>query len=282
MQIVNIATYKFVSLPQPANWVVPLQDRCDQLGLKGTIVLATEGINLFLAGGQAAIDQIIAYLSEDQLFAGSFCNLDIKSSLSPRQPFKRMVVRVAKEIITMRHPMIRPEATRAPSVDARTLKSWIDQGFDDAGRPVVLMDTRNAFEVAMGTFEGAMDFGIERFSEFPQALMKVMSVGNDTLKNKTIVSFCTGGIRCEKAALFMQELDIPHVYQLDGGILRYFEEAGGAHWDGECFVFDERVAVDTKLFPTALVYEGRTVGEKVMEGSDSDDSREPLVFSELS
>jgi len=277
MQIVNIATYKFVSLPEPALLVAPLQERCDQLALKGTIVLATEGINLFLAGGRADVDQFLAFLSEDQLFAGRFCHLDVKSSLSTHQSFKRMVVRTAKEIITMRHPMIRPEALRAPVVDACTLKIWLDQGHDDAGRQVVLMDTRNAFEVAMGTFEGAVDFGIERFSEFPDAIRKALTEGDGgkgSLRDKTIVSFCTGGIRCEKAALFMQELDIPHIYQLDGGILRYFEQAGGAHWGGECFVFDERVAVDTRLRPTAKIYQGRIVGEKVLEGSESPESRE--------
>jgi len=268
MQIFNIAAYKFISLPEPTDWVAPVQERCDQLALKGTVVLATEGINLFVAGSQAAVDQFVAFLTEDDLFAGRLCPLDVKSSLSRHQPFKRMVVRVAKEIITMRHPMIRPEAMRAPAVGARTLKAWLDQGHDDNGRPVVLMDTRNAFEVAMGTFDGAMHFGIERFSEFPDAVRKALDAPDQSLKDKTVVSFCTGGIRCEKAALFMQELDIPHVYQLDGGILRYFEEAGGAHWGGECFVFDERIAVDTKRIPTEKVYEGRTVGEKALEGSE--------------
>jgi UPF0176 protein len=265
MQTINIAAYKFVSIPEPADFVPALQERCRELALKGTIVLATEGINLFLAGSDAAIGQFIVYLHEDILFADRFSDLDIKSSLSLRQPFKRMVVRVAKEIITMRHPMICPETKRAPAVDARRLKEWLDRGVDDSGRSVVLMDTRNAFEVNMGTFKGALDFDIERFSEFPDAVKKTLANTED-LKDKTIVSFCTGGIRCEKAALFLQELDIPHVYQLDGGILRYFEEAGGAHWNGECFVFDERVAVDTTLAPTTKVYEGRTGGEPVMEG----------------
>jgi UPF0176 protein len=273
MPVVNIATYKFVSLPQPADWVQPLQQRCNQLELKGTIVLATEGINLFVAGGRTAVDQFLDFLRHDQLFAGRFGHLDIKASLSASQPFKRMVVRTAKEIITMRHPMICPEALRAPAVDAATLKGWLDQGHDDDGRKVVLIDTRNAFEVKMGTFEGAIDFDIERFSQFPDAVRKALDDMEGGLKDKTIVSFCTGGIRCEKAALFMQELEIPHVYQLDGGILRYFEQAGGAHWGGECFVFDERVAVDTRLCPTTKIYEGRTVGEKSLdpEGSNIED-----------
>jgi UPF0176 protein len=130
------------------------------------------------------------------------------------------------------------------------------------------MDTRNAFEVAMGTFAGAIDFDIERFSEFPEAVAKACADEHLNLKDKTIVSFCTGGIRCEKAALYLKEIDVNNVYQLDGGILRYFEEAGGAHWGGECFVFDERVAVDTSLQPTQKHYEGRTVGEKALEVGD--------------
>ncbi len=268
MQIINIAAYKFVSIPSPEEWIAPLQERCGELELRGTIVLATEGINLFLAGAQQSVDAIVAYLANDPLFGGRFRELDIKASLSPRKPFKKMVVRVAKEIITMRHPMICPEAQRAPSVDARTLKTWLDRGADDAGRPLILLDTRNAFEVKMGTFNGALDFEIERFSEFPDAFKKRLGDEPERLREKTIVSFCTGGIRCEKAALFLQEQHVPHVYQLDGGILRYFEEAGGAHWEGECFVFDERIAVDTNLAPTTRTYQGRTVGEQVMDGSD--------------
>jgi UPF0176 protein len=270
MEIINIAAYKFVSIPSPEAWIAPLKERCHDLSLKGTIVLATEGINLFLAGSRQSIEGaegIISYLQDDKIFGGRFAGLDIKSSLSAHQPFKKMVVRVAKEIITMRHPMICPEDKRAPAVEARTLKKWLDQGFDDAGRPLVLLDTRNAFEVAIGTFKGAVEFGIERFSEFPAVFKQALEESNGGFREKTIVSFCTGGIRCEKAALFLQELDIPHVYQLDGGILRYFEEAGGAHWDGECFVFDERVAVDTGLKPTTKQYEGRNLGEPGQDGT---------------
>ena len=265
MPIANIAAYKFVSIDAPTEWVTPLSERCEQLSLKGTIVLAEEGINLFLAGAAAAIEGILSYLADPSLFGERFQNLDVKYSWSEEQPFKRMVVRVAKEIITMRHPLIRPEAFRAPAVDALTLKKWLDQGHDDDGRDVVLMDTRNAFEVAMGTFEGALDFDIERFSEFPRAVQDACADRALGLKEKTIVSFCTGGIRCEKAALYLKEIAVDHVYQLDGGILRYFEEAGGAHWSGECFVFDQRIAVDVALEPTVKHYEGRTVGEKASQ-----------------
>jgi UPF0176 protein len=130
-------------------------------------------------------------------------------------------------------------------VDAATLARWLDAGHDDAGRPVVTLDTRNAFEVDHGRFRGAIDWRITKFSEFPQALL----AHREALMEKTVVSYCTGGIRCEKAALFMREAGLDHVFQLDGGILQYFEETGGAHFDGACFVFDEREALGPDLAP---------------------------------
>jgi UPF0176 protein len=143
----------------------------------------------------------------------------------------------------MNHPAIRPAAGRAPSVDPLTLSRWLDQGRDDAGRPVVMLDTRNAFEVAHGRFRGALDWRITKFSEFPQAALGA----RDELAGKTVVSYCTGGIRCEKAALFMAEAGIENVLQLEGGILRYFEHTGGRHFDGDCFVFDSRESLDGSL-----------------------------------
>lgn len=249
MQIVNIAAYKFIRIPAPADWQAPLKERCNQLALKGTIILAEEGINLFLAGEAPAIKTFLEYLRSSELFGGRFANLEIKESLSVDQPFRRMIVRIAREIITMRHPTIRPENKRALSVAPNKLKAWLDQGHDDEGRELVLLDTRNAFEIEVGTFDGAVDFNIERFSQFPGAISEAAEKQSD-LKEKTIISFCTGGIRCEKAVLFMEELDLPRVFQLEGGILRYFEEVGGAHWSGECFVFDQRVALDPQLRAT--------------------------------
>lgn len=247
MQIVNIATYKFVGIPDPAMWQPAIKDKCVELHLKGTVLLATEGINLFLAGSRKHIDEFLKYLQSDAMFAGRFSVLDIKESFSSNQPFRKMVVRIAQEIITMRHPMIRPEDSRAPHVDAATLKKWLDQGCDDEGRELVLLDTRNDFEVEMGTFENALDLHIEKFSDFPDAISAAMDKSDSAMQDKTIVSFCTGGIRCEKAALYLQEKGHPKVFQLDGGILRYFEEVGGSHWNGECFVFDERVSLDPEL-----------------------------------
>jgi UPF0176 protein len=187
------------------------------------------------------------YIRHDPLFEGKFANLQFKESLSGKQPFRRMLVKLKREIITMKKPAIRPELGRAPSVDAPTLKAWLDRGHDDEGRPVVMLDTRNAFEVDVGTFDDALDYRIEKFSEFPA----VIEQNRADLEGKTVVSFCTGGIRCEKAAIHMKEVGIENVYQLEGGILKYFEEVGGAHYHGECFVFDYRTALDPELKPTA-------------------------------
>lgn len=254
VSIVNIAAYKFVSVPDPEAWISPLKEQCVQLALKGTIVLAQEGINLFLAGSRESIDSFLSYLRGDALFEGRFAELDVKESLSQNQPFRKMVVRVAKEIITMRHPTIRPADARASAVEPATLRKWLDQGHDDEGREIVLLDTRNAFEVEMGTFEHAKSFDIEKFSQFPDVIRELVNGATSPLADKTIVSFCTGGIRCEKAALYMQDIGLEHVFQLQGGILRYFEDVGGAHWQGECFVFDERVALDPQLQPTTNEY----------------------------
>jgi UPF0176 protein len=158
-----------------------------------------------------------------------------------------MLVKLKAEIITMKHPLIKPELGRAPSVEPKTLKRWLDQGHDDAGKPVVMLDTRNAFEVDVGTFQDTIDYRIEKFSEFPA----VVEAHKDALEGKTIVTFCTGGIRCEKAAIHMHNIGFDSVYQLDGGILKYFEDVGGAHYDGECFVFDYRTSLNPQLQETA-------------------------------
>jgi len=241
VSVVNISCYKFVTLTDREALKDDLTARCLALGLKGTILLASEGINVFLAGTRVAIDTIVAHLRADPRFG----DLAPKESLSVEPPFKRMRVRLKKEIITMKHPLIRPEAGRAPSVPAATLKRWLDRGVDDEGRPVVMLDTRNDYEVAAGTFENAVDYDIGIFSEFPPRLAEHLA----DYAGKTVVSFCTGGIRCEKAAIHMKEIGIEHVYQLEGGILKYFEEVGGAHYRGDCFVFDARETLSADLQP---------------------------------
>ena len=238
-RILNISAYKFVPLPDAEALRERLLARALALGLKGTVLLAEEGINLFLAGPAEAVRSLVAELQADARLA----DLVPKESWSAHQPFKKMLVKVKREIIRMNHPTIRPAEGRAPAVPAATVKRWLDQGHDDEGRPVVTLDTRNAFEVDHGTFEHAIDWRISKFSEFPQALLAHQA----ELQGKTVVSFCTGGIRCEKAAIFMQQAGLDHVYQLEGGILKYFEETGGAHYRGNCFVFDEREAVGADL-----------------------------------
>jgi UPF0176 protein len=270
MDVVNIAAYKFVDLPEILAWRAPLREHCVAAGLKGTILLAPEGINLFLAGSAAGVDGFLGYLRGDALFRGAFSDLEAKRSLSERQPFRRMLVRIKKEIITMRRPTLRPAGQRAPAVDASTLKRWLDQGRDDAGRPIVLLDTRNRFEVDLGTFENAITLELAHFGEFPEVLGR-REASAPFLSDARVVTFCTGGIRCEKAALYLQEEGVADVVQLDGGILKYFEQVGGAHWRGECFVFDDRVALDANLAQTATrqCYACRSV----LSAADQSDAR---------
>ncbi len=243
MHVVNISCYKFITLTDRDALKATLTARCQALDLKGTILLAPEGINVFLAGRRDAIDAIVSHLRADPRFA----DLQPKESLSAALPFRKLRVRLKKEIITMNMPLIRPEEGRAPAVAAATLKQWLDRGCDDEGRPVVMLDTRNDYEVAAGTFEGAVDFDIGRFSEFPPLLAR----HRDDFAGKTVVSFCTGGIRCEKAAIHMQAVGLERTYQLEGGILKYFEEVGGAHYRGDCFVFDQRDALSADLQPVS-------------------------------
>jgi UPF0176 protein len=241
----NCAAYLFTSLDDCDTLAQHISQEAAALKLKGTVLLASEGINLFLAGDAQALRGFLNALRQDPRFAA----LQAKESWSDQPPFQRLKVKVKKEIIRMDHPAINPIAGRAASVPASVLKRWLDQGHDDAGRPVVTLDTRNAFEVDQGTFEGAIDWRIDKFTEFPQALQTHKA----ELTGKTVVSFCTGGIRCEKAALYMREAGVENVLQLEGGILKYFEEVGHAHYQGNCFVFDERRGVDADLKPSPPV-----------------------------
>jgi UPF0176 protein len=236
--VLNVSAYLFTHIADPAALRDVLRERAEGAGLKGTILLAEEGVNLFLAGAESAVRQFLDDLRADARFAA----LTAKESWSDEQPFGRMLVKVKREIIRMDRPTIRPADERAPSVTPGDLRRWLDQGHDDSGREVVLLDTRNAFEVDYGTFAGAVDWRIERFTQFPDAA----AAHHDQLAGKTVVSFCTGGIRCEKAAIVLREEGVD-AYQLEGGILGYFEREGGAHWNGECFVFDERESLAPDL-----------------------------------
>ncbi len=235
--ITNIAAYRFVAMDELKARRALLVEKCRVWGLKGTILLSTEGINLFVAGGA---DEIGYLLGELRAIPG-LEDLNPKVSTSAHQPFNRMLVRIKKEIIAFGVEGIRPEKNTSRKITARTLKQWLDEG-----RPVTLLDTRNDYEVKLGTFRGAKVLGLDHFREFPEAVRQLPS----EMKKESIVMFCTGGIRCEKAGPYMEREGFLDVFQLDGGILKYFEECGGTHYDGECFVFDQRVGVDPALRET--------------------------------
>lgn len=236
--VLNVSAYLFVRIDDPHALQSVLRDRARAAGVRGTILLAEEGINLFLAGEARSVRGLIEWIRDDERFAA----LTTKESWSDDVPFGRLLVKVKREIIRMDRPEVRPQDGRAPAVSPATLRRWLDRGSDDDGREVVLVDTRNAFEVDYGTFAAARDWRIERFTQFPPAVAE----HRDELEGKTVVSFCTGGIRCEKAALYLRAAGVD-AYQLEGGILGWFADQGGAHWDGECFVFDGREALDPAL-----------------------------------
>jgi len=240
MNIINIAAYRFVTLTDLPELRVQLKEKCLTLDLKGTILLAPEGINLFLAGTREHISEFIEFLTQDERFT----EMEFKESPSSHRPFNRMLVKLKKEIISMGMPEISPSTNPAPSVPAKMLKSWLDEG-----REVVLLDTRNEYEVRLGTFNNAHTLDIDTFRAFPEEIEKL----DPALKEKTIVAFCTGGIRCEKAAPVLLNAGFKEVYQLAGGILKYFEEVGEEHYNGDCFVFDRRVAVNPKLEESGVV-----------------------------
>ena len=236
-KISNIAGYKFVTLPDIRRLRTHLLTFCKTWRLKGTILLSVEGINLFVAGEQENIDLLLAEIRS----VPGLADFQVKVSTTDHQPFRKMLVRLKREIIAFGVEGIDPARRPTPKLSARTLKQWLDEG-----RVVTLLDTRNAYEVRLGTFRGAVPAGIDHFREFPGAVAKLPA----EMKDQPIVMFCTGGIRCEKAGPFMEREGFTNVHQLDGGILKYFEECGGAHYDGECFVFDRRVGVDSALRET--------------------------------
>ncbi len=238
----NIAAYRFVEIADPDALAAQVRAWAQAGGLLGSVLVAPEGINLFLAGEPAAVDAFLAQLRADARFA----DIEVKASTSRTPPFARLKVKVKPEIIAFRRPGASPlRRARAPAVAPATLRRWIAQGHDDDGRRVALLDTRNREETAHGTFRDALVLPIDNFTELPAAL----APHRESLRDATVVSFCTGGIRCEKAALWMLDAGMDNVLQLEGGILGYFEAVGGHGYDGRCFVFDARIALDPALAP---------------------------------
>lgn len=237
MSIVNIAAYQFSPLDQLEHHRNSLRRLCQACDLKGTILLSREGINMFIAGPPDGVETVLKTIRS----IPGFDHLPVKESLTDYQPFNRMLVKIKQEIIPVGCPDIQPDPSASPKLAPKELKRWLDEN-----RQVALLDTRNDYEVSLGTFKGAIDLNLKTFREFPEAA----SALPDHIKKQPVVMFCTGGIRCEKIGPYMKGLGFEQIYQLEGGILKYFEECQQEHYDGTCFVFDQRVAVDPSLAPT--------------------------------
>ena len=229
------AFYQFASLPDFRELREPLRALCCNLALKGSVLLANEGINGTLAGSRDAIDELVATLRHGDLFGGRFDHLELKFSSAAAMPFGRLKVRLKKEIVTFGDTAADPTRQVGTYVEPEDWNDLI------AAPDTVLIDTRNAFEVELGTFEGAVDPAITSFGQFKQFAARHL----DPKRDQKIAMFCTGGIRCEKASSYLLSQGFAEVYHLKGGILNYLEQVAEAksRWRGECFVFDERVAL---------------------------------------
>jgi UPF0176 protein len=229
------ALYQFTALPDPETLRAPLRRLCAEIGIRGTLLLAQEGINGTVAGSAEAVDALVEALRFGPLFDGRLNDLELKFSTATEMPFRRLKVRVKKEIVTLGAPEVDPNRQVGAYVTASEWNAVIETP------GTVVIDTRNAFEIAMGTFEGALDPGTARFSDFKAFVDTAL----DPDKHKRIAMFCTGGIRCEKASSYLLSRGFEAVFHLKGGILRYLEEVPEeeSRWQGACFVFDERVAL---------------------------------------
>ena len=239
--VVNIAGYKFEPLVDPVDLVSVYQQKCDELELKGTMLISKNGINFSLAGTHQATDTIVAFLEEDN----RFLNIPLKVTYSKTQPFRRMKVRLKKEIISLGRKDINPRELTGKRISPQGLKNLLDNKED-----ILVLDTRNEYETRVGKFENAIDLNLDTFRNFPEAIESLP----EEYKDKQIIMYCTGGIRCEKASAVMMKAGFADVKQLEGGVLDYFKETGGAYWKGDCFVFDERVALDKELKETDYIY----------------------------
>ena len=239
--VTNIAGYKFEPIKNAVDLISVYQEKCKELGLKGTMLISKNGINFSLAGTQQATDAIITFLEEDN----RFLNIPLKVTYSETQPFRRMKVRLKKEIISLGRDDIDPRELTGEYVTPQELLSIYENNED-----VVVLDTRNEYETRVGLFENAVDLQLDTFRDFTKAIEQLP----EGYKDKQIVIYCTGGIRCEKASAVMLKAGFKDVKQLEGGVLDYFKETGGKYWNGDCFVFDERVALDTELNETEYIY----------------------------
>jgi len=231
MQILNIAGYKFITLTDLLTLQTYFQQIGNDLALKGTILLSSEGINLSLAGHATHLSKFKTILQNNEFFP----DIVFRESYSTHLPFKRFKVKIKDEIITFRQSHIQPEKQRVQNITPEQFKQWLDED-----RDITVLDTRNAYEVKFGAFKKAIHLNTKDFTEFGEASKHLK-------KDKPIVMYCTGGIRCEKAGLHLLNNGYSEVFQLEGGILNYFAKVNGSHYNGECFVFDERISLDSNL-----------------------------------
>ena len=241
LEFLNIAGYKFEPLENLDSLIPEFQNKCDELGLKGSVYLSPNGINFSIAGTEKNIDTYIEFMEEDSRFR----DIPLKKTFSETQPFRRMKVRLKKEIISLGRDDINPRELTGDYISPRELFEMYETKED-----VIVLDTRNEYETRVGLFENAVDLQLDTFRDFPSAIETLP----EEYKDKQIVMYCTGGIRCEKASAVMMKAGFSDVKQLEGGVLDYFKETGGAYWNGDCFVFDERVALDKELKETEYIY----------------------------
>jgi UPF0176 protein len=250
------ALYQFAPLPDFRELREPLRALCAGLAVRGTILLAHEGINGTVAGTADAIEALVRELRDGPLFGGRLDNLELKFSQAAAMPFARLKVRLKKEIVTLGDPAVDPTRTVGTYVDPQDWNALI------ASADTLVIDTRNQFEVAMGTFDGAVDPQLASFGEFKDFVAERL----DPEKHKKIAMFCTGGIRCEKASSYLLSRGFKEVYHLKGGILKYLEgiPESESRWQGECFVFDDRIALGHGLTESRRA-------DMFMDGAPSDD-----------
>ena len=241
LEFLNVAGYKFEPLENLDSLIPEFQNKCDELGLKGSVYLSPNGINFSIAGTEKNIDTYIEFMEEDSRFS----DIPLKKTFSETQPFRRMKVRLKKEIISLGRDDINPRELTGDYISPRELFEMYETKED-----VIVLDTRNEYETRVGLFENAIDLQLDTFRDFPSAIETLP----EEYKDKQIVMYCTGGIRCEKASAVMMKAGFSDVKQLEGGVLDYFKETGGAYWNGDCFVFDERVALDKELKETEYIY----------------------------
>ncbi len=240
MNIANITGYKFTPIDDELLLRETILKYSTDLNLKGTVLISSKGLNFSVSGTKKNIDNFIVFIHSDKRFS----DVDIKITYNKYQPFRKMLVRIKKEIISMGVEEINPFQFTGQKISPKELNSKLDNNEE-----IVLLDTRNEYEVRLGTFKNALDLDLDSFRDFPEEIEKL----REELNGKEVVMFCTGGIRCEKASALMLENGFENIKQIEGGVINYFKETGGKHWNGDCFVFDDRVALNKDLIETDYV-----------------------------